>query len=185
MRENGRVSPPSGSRARRIYLLRHAKSSWDDPDLPDHERPLAPRGRKAAARLAAHLAGLGVVPDLVLCSPARRTRETLERLGPAVAGAPVELEEGLYLASAPALLERLRAVPEDRASVLLIGHNPGIHEAALALAGRGDRARLEQGFPTGALATLEYEGEFAELAPGSCALVDFVVPRELPDPPGR
>ena len=87
--------------AKRIHLLRRAKSSWDDPDLADHERPLAPRGRKAAKRMARHLEEAGVRPDLVLCSSSTRTRQTLERVAPALPdGVPVELEDGLYAASA-------------------------------------------------------------------------------------
>src|SRR6187200_3248617 len=81
----------------RLYLLRHAKSSWDDPGLPDHDRPLAPRGRKAAKRMGAHLRERGIEPQLVLCSSARRTRETVERLA-LPSGSQVEVEDGLYAA---------------------------------------------------------------------------------------
>ncbi len=165
---------------RRLYLLRHAKSSWDDPSLADHDRPLAPRGRKAARRLGAHLSEEGIEPELVLCSSARRTRETLERLGGAVGGSTVEVEEGLYAADADALADRLRAVPDEVRSVLLIGHNPGLEELALDLAGRGEAlARLEEKFPTGALAALELSTSWAGLSPGSAELTAFVVPREL------
>src|SRR6476659_3405682 len=139
-----------------LYLLRHAKSSWDDPTLSDRDRPLAPRGRRDAKRIAKHLARLGIEPELVLCSPALRTRETLELLGPALGASPtVRLEVELYAASSASLLERIRAVPETITSLMLIGHNPGLHELALVLASAGaELERLEATFPTAALATL-------------------------------
>ena len=118
-----------------LYLLRHAKSSWSDPTLPDEERPLAPRGRRDAKRVAEHLVQLGIEPELVLCSSARRTRETLELIRPALdATTSVALEAELYAATADTLLEHLRAVPDGVASVLLIGHNPGLQDLALLLA---------------------------------------------------
>ena len=115
-----------------IYLLRHAKSSWADPSLPDRERPLAPRGRRDAKRIASHLREGRVEPELVLCSSAARASQTLELVRRALGAATVRLEDGLYAASAEELLERLRTVPEDVASVLLIGHNPGLQDVALA-----------------------------------------------------
>ncbi len=175
----GESAAPPGPPSKRIYLLRHAKSSWDDPALPDHDRPLAPRGRKAAARMAAHLGGSDVRPALVLCSSARRARETVERMRSGLSGASIEIESGLYEADARSLLERLRTVPPDVGSVMLVGHNPGLQELASALAGAGDRGRLDEKFPTAALASLRYDGSWAELAPGSCELVGLVVPREL------
>jgi phosphohistidine phosphatase len=165
-----------------LYLLRHAKSSWDDASLPDHERPLAPRGKKAAKAMAGHLRRERVRPALVLCSPAVRTRETFARITKAIGeDVPVEFDEALYGASSGELLERLRAVPAAVHSVFLIGHNPAMQELALGLAGRGaERARLEEKFPTGALATLELDVEsWAEVDPGGGELVAFVVPREL------
>jgi len=168
--------------AKRLHLLRHAKSSWDDPALADRDRPLAPRGRKAAKRLARHLDEAGVRPDLVLCSPSVRTRQTLERVARGLPdGVQVELEDGLYAASAQTLLERLRAVPDATGAVLVIAHNPGLHDLARLLAGRGTGiARLEEAFPTGALATLGFDGVWAGLRAGACELVELVFPRELP-----
>jgi len=167
-----------------LYLLRHAKSSWDEPGLADRDRPLAPRGRKAARRIAEQLAGVAVPPAVVLCSSAVRTRQTLDAILPSLAGDPeVLVEDGLYGAMADALLVRLRAVPADVPSVLLIGHNPGIGDLAHELAGRGDAAalqRLREGYPTGALATLAIADDgWAELADGGAELTDYVVPREL------
>jgi phosphohistidine phosphatase len=166
---------------KRLYLLRHAKSSWDDPTLADHDRPLAPRGRRAAKVMAKHLGRKGIAPELVLCSPSRRTRETLSRIEPGLRkNADVQIEPELYAVSAAALLEALHRVPDEVESVMLIGHNPGIQDLALSLATAGsESARVRSKFPTGALATLELNGSWRELAPGSAELVSFVKPKEL------
>jgi phosphohistidine phosphatase len=166
---------------KRLYLLRHAKSSWDDPTLADHDRPLAPRGRRAAKVMAEHLRREGIAPELVLCSPSRRTRQTLKRLAPGLGkNADVQIEPELYAASAAALLEVLHEVPDELESVMLIGHNPGIQDLALSLASVGSEIpRLRGKFPTAALATLELSGPWRELAPGSAELVSFVKAKEL------
>jgi phosphohistidine phosphatase len=122
---------------RRLFLLRHAKSSWDDSELLDHDRPLAPRGRRAMELLAEHLVRERVLPTLVLCSSAQRTRETLEWIAPALGeGISVRIEDELYAASELRLFERLRAVEVGVESLMLIGHNPGLEQLALSLAGR-------------------------------------------------
>jgi phosphohistidine phosphatase len=122
-------------RMKRLYLLRHAKSSWDDPTLADHDRPLAPRGRRAVKVMAKHLRRKGIAPQLVLCSPSRRTRQTLTRIAPAVGkSAEVQIRSELYAASAAELLEVLRQVPDGVESVMLIGHHRGIQDLALSLA---------------------------------------------------
>jgi phosphohistidine phosphatase len=163
-----------------LYLLRHAKSSWADPALSDHDRPLAPRGRKDAKRIAKHLSVLGVEPELVLCSAAARTRETLELIRPAVRTSTIEIEEELYAAPRDELLERIRRVPDEVASVLLIGHNPGLQQLALALASSGvGREQLAAKFPTAALATLELGADWHRLAPAQATLAAYVVPTEL------
>jgi phosphohistidine phosphatase len=163
-----------------LYLLRHAKSSWDDPRLVDHARPLAPRGRRDATRIARHLGRVGVEPGLVLCSSAARTRETLELLRPAIDNAAVAIEDELYAASSDELLARLRRVPDAVASVMLIGHNPGLHELALVLAAAGrELGRLEEKFPTAALATLALGTTWSGLAPGGSTLAAYVVPKQL------
>jgi phosphohistidine phosphatase len=164
---------------RTLYLLRHAKSSWDDPALPDRERPLASRGRRDAKRIGEHLRRLGITPALVLCSPAVRTQETLDLLRPALVEVAAEVEEQLYGASSETLLERIHSVPDDVGSVLLIGHNPGLHDLALALASSGAKLeRLEAKFPTAALATLALE-RWSSLSPGDAKLVAYVVPKQL------
>ncbi len=165
---------------KRLYLLRHAKSSWDEPALEDRDRPLASRGERAARLIAEHVRREGISPALVLCSTSLRTRQTLAALLPVLAGdAELRLEDALYGAGAEELRARVRAVPDPVSSVLLIGHNPGLHELALSLAGRGaGLERLRERFPTGALATLAIPS-WAELGEGAAELVGFVVPREL------
>ncbi len=165
---------------KRVYLLRHAKSSWKGRGLPDHDRPLAPRGRRASKAIAKHLREQGVEPELVLCSTARRARETLERIEPALGSADVGIEEELYGASKAALLDRLRAVPDAVGSVMLIGHNPGIELLALDLAQPSpERRELEEKFPTAALATLAFPGPWKSLGSGPATLDAFVVPADL------
>ena len=162
---------------KRLHLLRHAKSSWDDPDLADHERPLAPRGEKAVLRIAEHVRREEIAPELVLCSTALRARQTLAALLPVFVGdVEVRLEDGLYGAGADQVLARLREVEESVGSVLVVGHNPTLHELALALTGRGDA--LER-FPTGALASMTFTRAWAELAEDCAELEELVVPREL------
>jgi phosphohistidine phosphatase len=165
---------------RRLFLLRHAKSSWDEPGLADHDRPLARRGRRASKAMRAHLRRRGIAPALVLCSSARRARETVELLG--LHGA-LEIERGLYHADARDLCERLRQVPDDIDAAMLVGHLPALADLALFLAGEGDaRERAQEHFPTGALATLHFSGPWAGLGPGSAELTELVRPRELPEP---
>ena len=161
---------------KRILLLRHAKSSWDDPTLRDHERPLAPRGLRATELIAEHARENAVPVDLVLCSSALRARETLERLDGWLGRAQTSVEDALYAASDEALLERLRAIPEAVGSVVLIGHNPGLHDLAVDLTREG--RRLER-FPTGALATLAFDGRWSELGSGRARLEGFVKPKDL------
>jgi phosphohistidine phosphatase len=166
---------------RTLYLFRHAKSSWSDQTLADRMRPLAPRGRRDAKRIAEHVLELGIVPELVLCSSAERTRETLELLRPSLGAATVSLEDDLYAASADELLDRLHAVPEAVASVMLIGHNPGLQNLALLLASAGpDTRRLEAKFPTAALAALALPNiSWTGLSRADAVLTAYVVPKQL------
>jgi phosphohistidine phosphatase len=165
----------------RLLLIRHAKSSWDEPTLADRERPLAKRGRKAAERVGAHLRRESLRPDLVLCSASTRTRETLELL--ALRDVDRSIEEELYAATAEELLARLRRVPEEAATVAVIGHNPGIQELATELVGADAAAggvRLREKFPTGAVAVFDVRGPWRDVASDRARLASFVIPRELP-----
>ena len=169
-----------------LFLLRHAKSAWSDPRLADHDRPLNRRGERAAAAMADHLATRGPRPDLVLCSTALRTRQTLapllKRLG--TPAPPIALEKSLYLASQAALLAHLHAVAPDISTVLLVGHNDGIGDLAVALAGLGPPealARLREKYPTGSLCVLGVPDEpWTDLRPGGAELLEFTRPRDLP-----
>jgi phosphohistidine phosphatase len=166
---------------KRLYLLRHAKSSWKDTSLPDHDRPLAGRGRRAAKAIARHMREQGIEPDLVLCSSARRARETLDRMEPAVGTPAVRVEPDLYAASARALLERLRSVLDTVESVMLIGHNPGLQDLALDLARWSPTVGdLAAKYPTAALENLEFSAStWRELDHGTAELIVLVRPRDL------
>jgi phosphohistidine phosphatase len=170
---------------KRVYLLRHAKSSWKEPGLPDCDRPLAGRGRRAAKAIARHLREHLIEPDLVLCSPARRARETLERIEPALGTGAVQVERQLYDTTPDALLQLLRDLPETVASVLLIGHNPSLQQLALGLARPSpERRALAAKYPTAALATLALPASsWRALDAGTGELVAFVRPRDLDRPP--
>jgi phosphohistidine phosphatase len=167
--------------SKRLHLLRHAKSSWNEPELADHDRPLAGRGRRAADAMGRHLAASGVAPELVLCSTARRARETWERIEPSLAGTPVRYEPELYGASAATLLERVRGVPDDVGSVMLVGHNPAMELLAADLACPSPLLDdLVAKFPTAALASLDVAAASWRGLGDECAeLVAFVRPRDL------
>lgn len=167
-----------------ILLLRHAKSDWGAPGQSDHERSLNRRGARAALALADHIARHVPHPDLILCSTAARTRQTLAPLLRSLAPPPpVSFEKGLYLASEEILLARLRALQDNVTLPLLIGHNDGIWLLAHALAGTGEvdaLARLAIKYPTGALAVLRTPAtHWRSLGRGQCELVSFVAPREI------
>ena len=165
----------------RLLLIRHAKSSWDDGSLADRERPLAGRGRKAAERMGAHLQNEGLRPDVVLCSPSKRTRETLELLE--FSGAEVTYLDELYGASAHDLLASAREVRDDAEVVAVVGHNPGVQDLSIELA-RDDAAeeavRLRQKFPTCAVAMFDVDGAWRDVATERVRLASFVVPKDLP-----
>ena len=182
--------------ARKLVLLRHAKSAW--PDVPDHERPLARRGRRDAPAMGRWLRAAGHLPDQVLCSTARRARETWQ-LAQAGLGAtpPVSFDGRAYQASAMQLLDLVRRAPPAARTFLIVGHDPAVPELALTLAAtplpaqtgaEGDAAppamvdRMRAKFPTAAIAVLEFTGNWDQLAPGSARLTRFVTPRDLTAP---
>ncbi len=163
-------------------MLRHAKSSWKDRSLADRDRPLSGRGKRAAKAMARHLEAEGIRPDLVLCSPARRARETLERIEGAFGDqVQASFEEALYGASQAELLACLKVLPQEVGSVMLIGHNPGLEQLALVLASEGaGLARMREKYPTAALATIDLPAEdWRAIERGSGELVAYVRPRDL------
>lgn len=169
-----------------LLLLRHAKSAWDEPGTPDRDRALNGRGRRAGAAMRLAMRERGLEPDLILVSPARRTQETLALLEPWDDTPLVEILESLYLAPADRLLEELRLVAETVRSVLLIGHNPGLHDLAALLVGPtgldSDSPavnRLIEGYPTGALAEFSVPGPWRDLDTGGARLLHFIRPRDL------
>jgi len=168
-----------------LLLLRHAKSSWDDISLEDHDRPLSKRGRRTAEAVAALLAADLQKVDLVLGSTARRVWETLDPMLAMVKPARIVLERKLYMARPNTLLERLRRLDESMETVLLVGHNPGLHEFALAL---GEPSALDQlppvngKFPTGAFASFRVTTTWRRLAPGNAKLIGYKAPRDTAAP---
>jgi phosphohistidine phosphatase len=169
-----------------LYLLRHAKSSWGDSTIADHDRALAPRGMRAARAMAKHIEHGGIRPALVLCSSSRRTRDTLQAVAASLgAQAQAQVEDDLYGASATDLLRRLRLVEAATPSVMVLGHNPGLQDLAIELTGDGDAHAVRQlhaKFPTAALVTLDLASEWAAIGRGQAHLESIVLPRELPDP---
>jgi phosphohistidine phosphatase len=172
---------------KRLIVLRHAKSSWDDPGLDDHERPLAPRGRRALEVMSSHIKSAGIEPDLVLCSSSRRTRETLAGLD---VGGRHLIEPALYSAGCDEVMSRLRELPDDVSTAMLIGHNPAAQVLVLRLTNHDGtrfedpgRDAVKRKFPTGALATMSFQCAWNELAPGRARLEDFVTPKEFSGAP--
>jgi phosphohistidine phosphatase len=165
-----------------LHLLRHAKSSWKE-DVEDRERALNGRGREAARRVGKHLAKTIGSLDLILCSSALRTRETLQLVLANFAVTPRSaIEDELYAASQEELMDRLRRLSEEEVNVLLVGHNPGLHELAVALAATsspGFRGLTSGKFPTTACASFQISGPWSALAFSRHMLVDYVTPASL------
>jgi phosphohistidine phosphatase len=168
-----------------LHVLRHAKSSWAEPGLDDHDRPLASRGRRDTKRLASYMQEAGIRPEIVLCSTARRAQETLAGVRSALGDGAVRSDRELYGASGSELVLLLRRLPAGIGSAMVVGHNPGLEElvALLASAGEDDAVRqLRTKFPTGALAALELDiPEWCDLAPEDGYLRSLVIPALLPD----
>lgn len=160
---------------KRLWILRHTKSSWDHPGLADHDRPLAPRGKKAGRRIARWAERNHVRPDLVICSTAVRALATLELVRPGLGNPAERVDRRLYHAAVDDVLELVAGEDDALAGILLIGHNPTLHELAMVLAPPGPDE-----FPTGAFVALQLEIDaWRELRP-ACGLIDaFVVPRSL------
>jgi len=173
---------------RQLLLLRHAKAARDDPAVKDHARTLTEAGRAGVASLRRAMLDLGLAPDVVLVSSARRTLQTLEALEPWDENPLIEPMDKLYLATAPQLLAILRGISDTVRSLMVVGHNPGLHDLALTLAGAhgvaGNRdvtRRLSEGFPTGALAEFTVAPRWCDLDAGGGRLVRFLCPKDLPE----
>lgn len=166
-----------------LHLLRHAKSSPGD-DLDDRERPLSRRGRDAARRLAKHLPAMLGPLDLVLCSSARRTRETMELALAGFSPRPRNcVEDELYLAARERLMRRLRRLEPRDSHVIVIGHNPGLHDLAIALADESSThaEKLTSGkFPTGACASFRIAVDWPGVGDVRHELIGYVTPESLP-----
>ena len=166
-----------------LYLLRHAKSSWNDASIGDHDRPLNDRGRKAAPAIGNWLRDHDCRIDHALVSTAVRARETWQLVSACLKRPPeASLEEGLYLCGAAVLLNRLRQVEPDITSCLLVAHNPDMQQLALTLAGSGNEGDLDAlrgKYPTGGLAVLSFAGAWRNLDRGGAILTDFIRPRSL------
>ncbi|MCQ6556697.1 histidine phosphatase family protein [Streptomyces sp. C10-9-1] len=174
-------TPPGSPESRRIVLLRHAKADW--PQVSDHERPLADRGRMDAPVAGRRLAQAGIAFDLALCSTATRTRETWKLVVHELPHRPRTVyEERLYEASLGELIALLNEVPDEVGDLLVIGHNPGMHALADALAGsvEGDTlSRMNRdGFPTSAYAVVGFSGPWKTLEHGSGRLLDYCTPHD-------
>ena len=167
---------------RRLLLLRHAKSAYPQ-GVADLDRPLGPRGREAAPLMGEYIAREGLRPDLAMVSPARRTQETWAAVRPFLDGTREETVPSIYEAPAARILDAIRSAPDEVETLMLIGHNPGLGEAALRLVGAGPtelRRDLREKFPTAALAVIAFEaGRWAEIAEGAGTLLRYVRPRQL------
>lgn len=168
---------------RRLYLLRHAKSSWGDPSLADFDRPLDERGERAAAAMAVYCRQIGLAPDRVLCSPSCRTRATWARLRAEIPDLPAAtFPKAAYEADRQTLAGLLADAPDGEASILLIGHNPGLQDLAVWLAGgpKALRDALVQKLPTGALVVLDIDADdWSSLGPGGATVVEITAPKSL------
>lgn len=169
---------------RRLILLRHAKSDWSIPGKPDHGRPLNERGRASAPLIGRYMAHHHLVPDRAMVSTALRTRQTFRLVADAFASPPTETgEPRIYEADPETLFAVIRETPADIHTLLVVGHNPGLHDVAILLIGAGDhdaRERLHEKMPTGALAVIDFTtDDWRSIRPGAGRLDRFVTPRAL------
>jgi phosphohistidine phosphatase len=168
-----------------LMLMRHAKSSWDRPELADLDRPLAPRGQETAPLIARYIKESNWQPDLVLCSPAERVRETWRLMSP-VLDRPIRCKtlRAIYPGAPSRLLEALRRADDDVHILMLIGHNPGLGRLAASLCASGPKkalARMHAKFPTAALAVIGFDVDrWSGVAPATGRLEAFVRPKDLP-----
>jgi phosphohistidine phosphatase len=178
------VESPDAVAGRTLLLLRHAKSSWDDASLDDFERPLSRRGRDAAPLVGRHIARRGWVPDMAIVSPAARTRQTWDLVAAEFPRRPqLVVDRSIYEAEPGAILAAIRGISDDVATLMVVGHNPGLEQLAWRIAGDGSSAEalktIRNKYPTGATAVFQLAGTWAHLDETACRLVDFISPRDL------
>lgn len=165
----------------RLLLLRHAKSSHGHADQIDFGRPLAGRGRRDASEMAARMRGQGLIPQRIICSSALRTKQTLLRTLPELLpamprNAEILFRQVLYEGGSKDYLGAIRTLGDDASPLMLLGHNPSIHECAMALTGKTNSA-LEEGFPTSALAVIDFDiAGWSALTPRTGRFVDLLTP---------
>jgi phosphohistidine phosphatase len=169
---------------KRLYLLRHVKSSWDDPALPDFDRPLSKRGRRAGTALGRHMADEGLLPSVVLSSTARRARDTWRQVSAEWIEPPKpQFDDRLYMADSETMRDLLAELPNDADRVMMIGHNPGMAMLALDLAATtrtATLARMRAKYPTGGLAIFDLAIErWSAIVPHCGKLIGFVTPRDF------
>ena len=169
---------------KRLAVLRHAKSSWDQPDLEDFDRPLNERGWKAARKIGSALATRGFDFDRIVASTAVRVRETLDGVREKFAlSAPIQFDSRIYLADVEQLLKIVRELPETVHRPLLVGHNPGLEQQLALLAIKdGDHfiQRVAHNFPTGAFALVDLpQDRWNRIEPGSGRIIELILPKEL------
>jgi phosphohistidine phosphatase len=169
---------------RRLMLLRHAKSDWSTPGTRDQDRPLSARGREAAPKMGTYMARHGLVPDLIIASPATRVTDTLALVLPAFAKQPKAMPDArLYETDADGVLTVIQETSRAVHSLLLVGHNPSLGDLASLLMASGDvaaRQRLIEKFPTAALAVIDFPlDDWAKIHPRSGRLDRFVAPKML------
>ena len=166
----------------RLVLVRHAKSSWDDETLHDHDRPLAPRGERALEAMRTHVAALELPTLFVLCSTARRAEMTLDGLRPSLPDdAAIEHDPGVYDDDARSLFDRVRRRGAHHGSMMVVGHNPTLQDLACDLVGDGDQAdrdQLARKLPTGAIVSMSFDGDWADLAAATARLERLFMPRQ-------
>jgi phosphohistidine phosphatase len=170
-----------------IYILRHAKADQGDGAVRDHERPLNARGREAAPKMGAYMKAKGYKPALILCSTAQRTVETCNLVRPSLGDMTVTFEEGLYLAEARSILERVRRLDDGLGSVMVIGHNPGLEQLANGLSSSPKNEaeeklhrRMREKFSTCSFAAIEFPAKtWRDIKTGGGTLKDFMRPRDL------
>jgi phosphohistidine phosphatase len=169
---------------RRLFLFRHAKAEPGAPGQEDHDRALTERGLADAAAMARYIRKQGYQPARILCSTSIRTRQTI---APLLDAAPVDYLPALYLAPPGRIVALAQDAADGDAALMLVGHNPGLEQAATLLAREPVKAKeqhrldvLEEKFPTAALAVLEFKiSSWKDLSPGEGKLVDFVRPKDL------